>query len=181
MKELSSCARSHANGLPYDAYEGAGRKVPRADSSRTYLLGRDCGQAPSAKVGAIATSEQGGAPNTSIFQSSSGALPASQYVGVVVADLALSYGDLYGLSYGDLWKQSTEAGFPDPAGCFSLEKSPRVEMGPCTEPARSTSRAQLPPRPATSPSLVARWASESISSALWSRSLPPSVFEPLEI
>ena len=30
-----------ANGLPYDAYEGAGRKVPRTDSSRTYLLGRD--------------------------------------------------------------------------------------------------------------------------------------------
>ena len=61
------------NGLPYDAYEGAGRKVPRTDSSRTYLLGRDCGQAPSAEVGAIATSEQGGAPNTSIFQSSPGA------------------------------------------------------------------------------------------------------------
>ena len=61
----------------------------------------------------------------------------------------------YGLSYGDLWKQSTEAEFPDPAGCFCLEKSPRVEMGPCTEPARSTSRAQLPPRPTTSPSLGA--------------------------
>ena len=56
----------------------------------------------------------------------------------------------YGLSYGDLWKQSTEAEFPDPAVDFCLEKSPRVEMGPCAEPARSTSRAQLPPRPATS-------------------------------
>ena len=44
--------------------------MPRVDSSRTYLLGRDCGQAPSAEVGAIATSEQRGAPNTSIFQSS---------------------------------------------------------------------------------------------------------------
>ena len=33
------------------------------------------------------------------------------------------------------------------------EESPRVEMGPCTEPARSTSRAQPPPRPATSPSV----------------------------
>ena len=59
----------------------------------------------------------------------------------------------YGLSYGDLWKQSTEAEFPDPVVDFWLEKSQRVEMGPCTEPTRSTSRAQLPPRPATSPSL----------------------------
>ena len=69
-KGLRGCVRRCANGLPYDAYEGAGRKVPRTDSSRTYLLGRDCGQAPSAEVGAIATSEQRGAPNTSIFQSS---------------------------------------------------------------------------------------------------------------
>ena len=40
----------YSNGLPYDAYEGGGRKVPRADSSRTYLLGRDCGQALARKL-----------------------------------------------------------------------------------------------------------------------------------
>ena len=54
----------------------------------------------------------------------------------------------YGLSYGDLWKQSTVTETRAAAVDFCLEKSPRVEMGPCAEPARSTSRAQLPPRPA---------------------------------
>ena len=35
----------------------------------------------------------------------------------------------YGLSYGDLWKKSTEAGFPDPAVEFCSCDSARAENG----------------------------------------------------